>query len=243
MGWYSVGAEEAEKMAASSQIRRTRKFFTKPGERAVIRFLKPAKDSFNYKRAFVKWAKGEKLLTSPQTVPDPFIEAGLTLQAAFAWPVIDRRKLKFTDQTTNEEKEIGPRYLYFADGQRTRKQLIAFEKEMLEIQNEERKEDGQEPLTLEEYNLSSYDVVATKEKGAPWLFSAKRPKALSKDDKKLIEDLQFDLAEELKPLESAELNALLKGAAADNGTVEEEGQTEYSYSADGDDTISFDDDE
>lgn len=245
MSWYSEGAEAAEQLAKSTnQVRRTKNFFTKPGESAIVRFLSPASESFNYKRAFVKWAKGEKMLTSPQTVPDPFVEAGLSLQAAFAWKVIDRRILKFKDQQTGEEKEVGPRVLYFADGQRTRKQLIAFEREMLESVNEERAEDGKEPLTLDQFNLTSYDLKVSKEKGAPWNFVAKRPKALSKADEELIEKYDFNLAEDLKPLESAELRGLLKGAGAAEGngassSDDEEETVAYSYSDDEDDTIKF----
>lgn len=242
MAWYSVGAEAADAVAASMVTKRRRNFFTKPGERAVVRFLKPAGESFNYKRSFVKWARGEKMLTSPQSVPDPFVEAGLQLQAAFAWLVIDRRNLEFEDRQTKETKKIGPRVLYFADGQRTRKQLLAFEQEQLANKNEELAEDGKEPLTLDEYNLTHYDVALSKEKGAPWNFTAKRAKPLSKDDLKLVEEGTFDLLEELKPLESAELKAILGGGGAAAETKDDPEIT-YSYDAaeDDDETISFDD--
>lgn len=255
MSWFSTGAEAADQVAASMITKRRRNFFTKAGESAVIRFLSPATQSFNYKRAFVKWAKGEKMLTSPQTVPDPFVEAGLQLQAAFAWVILDRRILEIKDQTTGETKEIGPRVLYFADGQRTRKQLIAFEKEMLISENEDRAENGLEPLTAEEFNLTSYDLKVSKDAKAPWNFVAKRAKELSAKDKELVEkagdgqdllnvEVQKNwLMEELKPLPMPELNALLKGAATQqaNGAVDDDdATTAYSYSSDNDDTIKFD---
>lgn len=245
--WYSVGHVEAEKMAASTQNRRVKNFFTKPGESARIRFLKPARDSFNYKRAFVKWAKGQKLLTSPGSVPDPFVEAGLKLQAAFAWPIIDRRVFEFTDDS-GEDKKIGPRTLLFADGQRTRKQLLAFEKEMLAMANEEREEEGLDPLVVDEklgycpeFNLSSYDLKVSKEKGAPWNFVAMKPKDLSKDDEQLLEKTPIDLQEELKPLPAAELRVLLNGGSNEVSSESKSDETAYSYSDDDDDTISFND--
>lgn len=242
MSWYSTGHEDAERLAASTVTRRTRNFFTKPGESARIRFLRPATESFNYKRAFVPWAKGQKLLTSPDTVPDPFVERGLSLQAAFAWPIIDRRTFEIEDRDTGEKKEIGPRILYFADGQRTRKQLVAFEREMLATINEDREEEGKEPFTLAEFNLTSYDIKASKEKRAPWNFVAVTPKPLSDVDKEMMEKGAIDLREELKPLPEADLKSLLSqgdtslsSAAAD---TEDESET-YSYSDDDDDTISF----
>jgi hypothetical protein len=243
MSWYTVGQEAADALAASqSQFRRTKNFFTRQdqGESAVIRFLSPAKDSFNYKRAFVKWAKGQKTFTSPQTVPDPFVEAGLQLQAAFAWKVIDRRVIEFDDKTTGEKKKIGPRVLYFADGQRTRKQLLAFEKQILEDENEARAEDGKDPLGLQDFNLTSYDLTVKKEKGAPWIFTAKRPRKLSKEDQELVEKNDFDLKEELAPLETPVLKALL--GSPESVVEEKETETSYSYEDDGDDTIKFSDD-
>lgn len=239
MSWYSTGAAEAEKLAQTTQNRRTRNFFTKSGESARIRFLKPATESFNYKRAFVPWAKGQKLLTSPDSVPDPFVERGLSLQAAFAWPIIDRRIFEFTDDS-GEEKKVGPRMLFFADGQRTRKQLVAFEREMLANVNEEREEEGQEPLTLEEFNLTSYDIKASKEKKAPWNFVAMRAKPLSNEDKELIEKHSINLQEELKPLPAPELKALLVQTSVEGETSTSSEET-YSYSDDDDDTVSFDD--
>lgn len=236
MSWYSTGSENAERMAASVSVRRTRNFFTKPGETATIRFLSPASESFNYKRAFVKWAKGDKLLTSPQTIPDPFLEAGLQLQAAFAWLIIDRRTIEFDDRQTGEKRTIGPRILYFADGSRTRKQLIAFEKEMLNQHNEELEEEGRDPVTLSQFNLTSYDLKASKEKGAPWNFVAKRPKELSEGDKELVEKYKFNLVEELAPLPKHDLDALLKHRAQE---PEEDETTLYSYDTE-EDTISFD---
>lgn len=242
--WFSVGAEAADALAASQRnTGRTKNFFTKPDESAVIRFLAPADSSLNYKRCFVKWAKGQKLLTSPQTVPDPFVEAGLKLQVAYAWKILDRRILEFETEA-GEKKKVGPRILFFADGIRTRKQLQAFEKQMLEDENEARAEDGKDALTLEEFNLTSYDITVKKDKGAPWLFTAKRAKALSKDDKELIEKGDFDLQEELAPLPQAELNALLHGGAAVEAVASETPETEtaYSYSDDEeDDTIKFSD--
>lgn len=241
MSWFSTGAVAADQVAASMVTKRRRNFFTKPGERAVLRFLSPATESFNYKRSFVKWAKGEKMLTSPQTVPDPFVEAGLQLQAAFAWLVIDRRILEFKDQSTGEEKKIGPRIQYFADGQRTRKQLLAFEKDMLASVNEEREEDGKEPLTLEEFNLTSYDIAVSKDAKAPWNFTAKRPKELSKADRELVEKNSFELLEELKPLPVQELKSILGGGSSET-EVASEGVV-YSYGDDDDDTISFSEDD
>lgn len=234
--WYSVGHEEAEKMAASASPRRRKNFFTKAGESARIRFLESATKSFNYKRAFVKYAKGEKLLTSPGIPDDPFVKAGMKLQAAFAWPIVDRRIFEFTDDT-GEDKKVGPRIMYFADGQRTRKQLIAFEKEMLSMRNEELEEEGKPPVTLEEYNLTSYDVKASKEKGSPWLFTAMRAKPLSDADVELVSNNEIDLMEELAPLPIAELNQLLNQGAPAESTGN---GTQYSYSDDDDDTISFD---
>lgn len=253
MSWFSTGAEAADQVAASMITKRRKNFFTKAGESAVIRFLSPATQSFNYKRSFVKWAKGEKMLTSPQTVPDPFVEAGLQLQAAFAWVILDRRVLEIKDQTSGETKEIGPRVLYFADGQRTRKQLIAFEKEMLISENEDRAENGLEPLSPEEFNLTSYDLKVSKDSKAPWNFVAKRPKELSAKDKELIEkagdgqdllnlEVQHHwLLEELKPLPMAELLGVLKGAGAGVNASDDsdDATTAYSYSSDEEDTIKF----
>lgn len=243
MSWYSTGAQAADEMAASTVSRRRRNFYTKPGEGAVIRFLSPATKGFNYKRCFVKWAKGEKMLTSPGGAPDPFEAAGLQLQVSTAWLILDRRVLKFNDKQTGEEKEIGPRVLYFADGTRTRKQLQAFEQEMLAQENEERSENGLELLTLEQFNLTSYDLKASKETKAPWNFVAKRPKPLSKADQEIIEKGSFDLMEELKPLPLPEIQAILKGhgPAADVDEDDDETTTgSYSYSDDDDDTIKFD---
>lgn len=251
MSWYSTGSAEAEKLAASTgNRRRPRNFFTKPGERAVIRFLVPATESFNYKRAFVPWAKGQKLLTSPDSVPDPFVERGLSLQAASAWPIIDRRKVEFTTDE-GEDKSFDRIVRFFADGMRTRKQLVAFERDMLDSVNEEREEDGKEPFTLEEFNLSHYDITVSKEKGAPWNFTAKRAKKLSKEDLELLEKAQLDiekadwnkewLAGELAPLPEAELVAILGQGGNEPQKVEGENAPSYSYDDDDDDTVSFDD--
>lgn len=240
MSWYSTGHEEAEKLAQSTFTRRTRNFFTREGESARIRFLKPASQSFNYKRSFVSWAKGQKLLTSPDTVPDPFVERGLPLQAAFAWPIIDKRIIEIEDRESGQTKKIGPRILYFADGQRTRKQLVAFEKDVLAAINEEREEEGQKPLTLEEFNLTHYDLRVSKEKKAPWNFVAVKPKPLSKEDKELIENNPIDLKEELKPLPPAELKALLGQNSSQSSSSEVEDETEtYSYSDEEEDTVKF----
>lgn len=238
MSWYSEGAEAADAVAASMVTRKRRNFFTKAGESGVVRFLRPAQDSFNYKRSFVKWAKGEKMLTSYDSPECPLVQhPNTTLQAAFAWPILDRRILKFkTDQ--GEEKEIGPRVLYFADGQRTRKQLIAFENQMLLDENEARAEDGHDPLTLEEYNLTSYDLTVRKDPKAPWVITAKRPKALTSKDLELIESDSFVLVEELAPLAIAELKAILGTSPAETSGEE---TTTYSYADDDDDAISLDD--
>lgn len=240
MSWYSVGEEAAEAMAASASQRKSRKnFFTTKGESARIRFLKRASESFNYKRSFVKWAQGQKLLTSPDVSPNPFQEAGLSLQAAFAWPILDKREIEIEDRDTGEKKKIGPRVLYFADGQRTRKQLIAFEKEMLAAENESRAEEGKDPLTLDDFNLTHYDLKVSKPQGAPWNFVAIRSKAeLSKAEQELIEKYSFDLAEELKPLPLSELKGLLRTPQVDTSTEEEE-TVEYSYSSDEEDVIKF----
>lgn len=241
MSWYSVGAENAEKLVQSApKRRRTKNFFTRPGESAVIRFLSPASQSFNYKRAFVPWAKGQKLYTSPGVSPDPFVEAGLQLQTSFAWLILDRRVLQWKDPVTGEDKETGPRILYFADGITVRKQLLSLEKEVLANVNEERQEEGKDPLSPEEHNLTSYDIKVVKEKGSPWNFFPRKEKPLSAEDKALIKEYSFDLAEELKPYPQDELKALLRngngnGVPSDN---EDEGIA-YSYDSE-DDTIKFD---
>jgi len=245
MSWYSTGADAAEKLTASSGGRRRANFYVQDGESARIRFLKPAAESFNYKRCFVKWAKGEKMLTSPDTTPDPFVERGLPLQASFAWPIIDRRVIEFSDQTTGEKKKIGPRVLYFADGSRTLKQLKAFEREMLNAVNEEREEDGKDALTLDEFNLTHYDLKVSKPKGAPWNFVQMRPKELSDKDNELVEKANLDLnghdwlANILKPLPLEELKSILGSSDEEEESSEDE---TYSYSDDEeDDTVSFDD--
>lgn len=254
MSWYSVGAEAAAQAAATMVNKRRRNFYVTSGERATIRFLAPATRSFNYKRSFVKWAKGEKMLTSPQTVPDPFVEAGLQLQLASAWWIIDRRIIEFKDKQTGEDKTVGPRILYFADGSRTRNQLIGFEKDQLVNINEDRAEDGKDALSLEEFNLTSYDVTVSKESKAPWNISAKRPKQLSKQDLELIEKslgVSYDelltgdkdielLAEELKPLSIGELNSVLGGSTATTEIADDPDVT-YSYEAEEEEeVISFD---
>ena len=242
--WFSTGFDEAEKMAAAGGgRRRNRNFWTRPEEIATVRFMKPAKESFNYKRCFVPFAKGQKLYTSPGSHPDPFVDAGLQLQAAFAWPIIDRRKieLEVEEEGRTVKKEIGPRMLYFADGQRTRKALIAFENMLREQMNEERAEEGLPAFSEEEYNLTHYDVQAKKDKGSPWMFNAVRGgkvKSLSEEDLELVEKYSFDLAEELKPLDVPAIKSLLGGAnqaaAFSSSSSDEEG---YSY---GDDTSAAD---
>lgn len=268
MSWYSAGEAAAEAMAASAAPKRRKNFFTdqKKGESAVLRFLTPAKASFNYKRAFAKWVKGEKMLTSYDSPECPLVQhPDLNLQATFAWWIIDRRVLKFKDQQTNEEKEVGPRILYFADGQRTRKQLIAFEAQLLQDENEAREADGLDPLTLDEYNLTSYDLTVRKESKAPWVITAKRPRKISKDDAELVETslevapdalytvnrdgdgnvtytgpYQELLANELAPLEIPVLRAMLGSAGTSESTEESTGST-YSYGGDEDDVVSFED--
>lgn len=239
MSWYSVGEEAAEAMAASAAQRKSRKnFFTQKGESARIRFLKRASDSFNYKRSFVKWAQGQKLFTSPEVSPNPFVEAGLSIQAAFAWPILDKREIEIEDKQTGEKKKIGPRVLYFADGQRTRKQLIAFEKEMLAGENESRLEEGKDPLSLDDFNLTHYDLKVSKPKDAPWNFVAIRSKVeLSPAEQDLVEKYQIDFREELKPLPLSELRAILKTPQVDS--VDDEETVEYSYSSEEDDVIKF----
>ena len=239
--WFSTGFEEAEKMAenATSTRRRSRNFWVKPNEEAIIRFLKPASESFNYKRAFVPWAKGQKLFTSPGTSPDPLVEAGLQLQAAFAWPILDRRIIEFEDRSTGETKEIGPRFLYFADGQMTRKALLALENTVRKDINEERIEDGKEPLSESELNLTHFDVRISKaEKG--WNLApvrGGRPKPLSDDDKEIIEKYSFDLIEELEPLPVDQLRAVVARTSAEQPSKEPE--TAYSYGDDTEDEPEF----
>lgn len=243
MSWYSEGNEGAEQLTATaSTFRRQRNFFTKDGEPAArLRFLKPAQESFNYKRAFIPSApKGtNKLQTSYDTPDCPVVKSPKhNLQVAFAWPIIDRRILKFKDKS-GEDKEVGPRVLYFADGIRTRKQLIQFEKDMLANKNEERAEDGLEPLTLEEFNLTHYDIKASKAKGAPWTFTQVRPKDLTEADLELIEAEPIVLHEELEPLPKEQLAALVGGAVEETP----EATTAYSYEANDDDTVDFEDSE
>lgn len=242
MSWFSEGAAAADAVSASMVSKRKRNFFTdqKKSEKAVIRFLRPASESFNYKRSFVKWARGEKMQTSYDTPECPLVQnPDLQLQATFAWPIIDRRILKFVDAQTNEAKEVGPRVMYFADGGRTRKQLIAFEAQMLADENEARAEDGKEPLKLEQYNLTHYDLTVTKAQKAPWVITAKRPKTLSKEDLELVEKNPIDLAEEVQPLPLAELRALIGGPVAAPASNSEEDTVSYSYSED-DDEIKLD---
>lgn len=235
MSWFSTGFDEAEKMASEQRSgrKRNRNFWLKPGEEAVIRFLKPARESFNYKRAFVPWAKGQKLFTSPGTQPDPLTEAGLQLQAAFAWPILDRRKfdIEVEEEGRKVTKTVGPRHIYFADGQMTRKALIALENSMRRDINEERVEEGKEPLTEEEYNLTSFDVRISKaEKG--WQIVAVRggrPKPLSDDDKEIIEKYPVNIQEELKPLPLQELRTIV---SKDGSESEATPETSYSYGED-----------
>lgn len=236
--WFTEGFEEAEKMAqqASSSRRRNRNFWVKPGEEAIIRFLKPAKESVNYKRAFVPWAKGQKLYTSPGSNPDPLLEAGLSLQASFAWPVLDRRVFDFEVEEDGKKvmKKVGPRFLYFADGQMVRKALIALEATMLKDQNEERAEEGKELLTEADYSITSFDIRISKAaKG--WNLTALRggkPKSLTADDQEIIEKYEFSIQEEIQPLPIEELRRIV---AKDNApaSVKEEEEAGYSY---GDDT-------
>lgn len=241
--WYTTEAEAADALAAASSVQRrsNKSFWIQQGkEDATIRFLLPATASFNYKRSYVPAARGQKFYTSPQTDPDPFVQAGLQLQATFAWWVLDRRVIEFEDKQTHEKKKVGPRVLFFADGQRTRKQLIAFEKAQLKAENEEREQDGKDPLKLEDFNLTHYDVTVSKDKGAPWLFTARRPRALQKADKELIEKSALDLskekqfeelAKELAPLPIADIRILLnqQAVAAAEDSTEEESSTPYSY--------------
>lgn len=236
--WFSTGFDEAEKMAAAGgSRRRNRNFWTRPEEIATVRFMKPAKESFNYKRCFVPFAKGQKLYTSPGAQPDPFAEAGLQLQAAFAWPIIDRRvlELEVEEEGKTVKKEIGPRLLFFADGQRTRKALIAFENMIREQMNEERAEEGLPAYTEDEYNLTHYDIQAKKDKGSPWMFNAVRGgkvKPLSDEDQELVEKYSFDLAEELKPLPTEQIRAMLRQEPAAAAAPASDAEAGYSYGDD-----------
>lgn len=240
--WFTQGFDEAEKMAqsVSSGRRKSRNFWLKAGEEAVIRFLKPASDSFNYKRAFVPWAKGQKLFTSPGSVPDPLAEAGLQLQAAFAWPILDRRIIEFEDKSTGETKKVGPRVLFFADGQMTRKALLALENTVRKDVNEERAEEGEEPLTEQDLNITHFDIRISKaEKG--WNLAAirgGRPKPLSEDDKETIEKYSFDLLEELEPLPIDQLRAVV-ARTDQNAVATGEKEAAYSYGDDKSDEPEF----
>jgi hypothetical protein len=239
--WFTQGFDEAEKMAqsAGASRKRSRNFWLKANEEAVIRFLKPAAESFNYKRAFVPWAKGQKLFTSPGSSPDPLLEAGLQLQAAFAWPILDRRILEFEDRETGETKKVGPRFLFFADGQMTRKALIALENTARKDINEERVEEGLEPFTEKEYNITHFDIRISKaEKG--WNLSPIRggkPKALSTEDTEIIEKYTFDLIEELQPLPVDQLRAVVAKTGSEAPAAEPE--TAYSYGDDSKDEPEF----
>lgn len=232
MSWMSTGFDEAEKVAASAGRgrRKNRNFWTKPGEEAIIRFLKPAKDTINYKRAFVPWAKGQKLYTSPGAQPDPLVEAGLQLQAAFAWPILDRRVFEFditNDEGKVERKKVGPRFLYFADGQQTRKALIALEATARKDLNEERTEEGLEPLSEAEYNLTHFDVRISKaDKG--WNITpvrGGRAKELSDHDKGIIEKYAFNIVDEIAPLATDQLRAIVSR----DEPAASEPATSYSY--------------
>lgn len=229
--WMTRGFEEAEKMVRNTVRRkRQRNFWTYPGERAKIRFLRSAKDSVNFKRCFVPWIQGNKFLTSPDVQPNPFIEAGRNLQPAFAWPIIDRRILEI-EQEGEETKNIGPRILYFAEGPKTRRALIAFENEIRAQINEEREADGLEPFTEEQYNLTSFDLRVVKEKGAPWQFlpvKGGEPKELSDEDKKLIEENPINLEMELEPLPLEDIKQLLIRPTSESAEPAEP----YSYEGD-----------
>lgn len=228
MSWFNVGFEAAESMSAPRLRRTNRNFWTKPEETAVVRFLSPAKDTFNFKRSFVKESKGQKYFTSPMVEPDPFVQAGYTLQSTFAWKILDRRILEFTDRN-GEDQKVGPRILYLAVGHKDRKSLQAFEAQMLADYNEYLKEEGKKPVTLDQYNLTSFDIRMSKPPKGNWQFVAVRggtPKALSKEDKKLVEENDFSLEEELKPLPMDEIKAVLNNVR--RFTPAEE-STEYSY--------------
>lgn len=227
MSWFNTGFDEAERMSQVGTRRSNRNFWTKPDETAVIRFLTPAKETFNLKRAFIKENKGQKYFTSPMVEPDPFIQAGYALQATFVWKILDRRVLEFTDRN-GEDQKVGPRVLYFAVGQRDRKALQAYESQMLADYNEQLKEDGKKEVSVAEYNITSFDMKVSKPKGAAWQFFAVRggqPKKLSAEDKKLIEETDFVLEEDLKPLPMPEIVQVLNSVKQVSGN----GGTEYSY--------------
>ena len=230
MSWFSVGFEEAERMSQPSVRSSNKNFWTKPDESAVVRFLSPAKNTVNIKRAFIPGAKGQKYYTSPMVDPDPFVEAGYNLQSTFIWKILDRRVLEFTNKN-GQDMKVGPRVLYFAVGQRDRKALLAFEAQMLQDYNDQLKEDGKPLMTAEEYNISSYDVRISKPKGGAWQFIALRggqPKALSAADKKLVEEGDFSLEEELKPLPLAYIHTMLQSLGAQAAAASTE-TVEYSY--------------
>lgn len=255
MSWYSTGAEAAEALqAASSSGKRRKDFWIQQGkEDATIRFLAPATQSFNYRRCFIKWAKGNKFATVADDAPFLSHPANLSIQNTFGWWVLDRRKFEIDDKETGEKKTIGPRVVFFADGTRTRKQLVAFEKQQLKNENEDREQDGKDALELKDFNLTHYDVSVSKDKGAPWLFTAKRSRKLSKEDLAVIDkanlpldDIQKQhalLADELAPPTSTMLASILNQAQVqeEEASVEEKA-TSYSYDDNDDDVVSFDDD-
>jgi site-specific DNA-cytosine methylase len=232
--WFTEGFEAAEAAASqSSRGGRNHNFWTKDGEAAVVRFLSSSKDTFNIKRAFIKEAKGQKYFTSPMSQPDPFIQAGYPLQNTFIWKILDRRVLTFTDRANNEQT-IQPRVLYFAMGQRDRKALQAFEAQMLADYNEELVEAGKQPVTDADYNITKFDMKVSKPKGQPWMFHPVRrgkPTALDAADLQIIEDTDFDLAEELKPLPMEQILQVIGQQVSPVSSTSDTGST-YSYDPD-----------
>lgn len=234
MSWYTEGFEAAEAAASSGGNRsKNHNFWTKPDEIATVRFLSPAKKTFNIKRAFVPGAKGMKYFTSPMVDPDPFVEAGYQLQNTFIWKVLDRRVIQYTDRS-NKDQSIEPRVLYFAIGQRDRKALLAFEAQMLADYNEELVDAGKAPVTEDAYNIGSYDLKLSKGNKAPWQFHPVRrgkPAALTAEDLKIIEDSDFDLAEELKPQPLAQIQRMLAEIKATTAQTSSSEGASYSYDA------------
>jgi hypothetical protein len=230
--WFTQGFEAAEAAATQgSGGRRNHNFWTKAGEAAVVRFLSPAKETFNIKRAFLPNARGQKYFTSPMVEPDPFLQAGYSLQNTFVWKILDRRVITFTDRS-DKEQTVQPRVLYFAMGQRDRKALQAFEAQMLADYNEELVESGKEAVTIDEYNITKFDIKVTKPKGQPWSFHPVRhgkPTALSSDDNETIEETDFDLAEDLKPLPLEEIKQIL-GQNVQSSSQSSTSSEESSYS-------------
>lgn len=241
MSWFTEGFEAAEQAAQSGSRSKNHNFWTKPDEVAQVRFLTPAKDTFNIKRAFIPSARGQKYFTSPMVEPDPFLQAGYSLQTTFVWKVLDKRTVTFTDRA-NKEQSVGPRVLYFAVGQRDRKALQAFEAQMLADYNEELVEAGKPPVTIDDYNITAFDIKMQKAKSSPWMFSAVRrgkPTAISAEEREVIKETDFDLAEDLKPLSLDEIRQVLNQSPQEKQTSSSSESADYSYDTEPEEVPTF----